>query len=164
MKRNALLGTLALVSLVSVSACGGRTDEASAPPAEAETAAVEAAVEAPAEAVEAAAGAAFADLTGDAAAGEKVFALCRSCHVLEEGVNRVGPSLHNIVGRVSGSVEGFNYTEANANSGITWTPEELFTYLEDPQGVIPGTRMAFPGVKDPQDRADLIAYLQTNGE
>ncbi len=164
MKRNALLGTLALVSLVSVSACGGGAEEGGSAPAEAETGAVEAAVEAPVEPTEAVASVAFADLTGDAAAGEKVYGLCRSCHVLEEGVNRVGPSLHSIVGSVSGSVEGFNYSEANANSNITWTPEELFAYLENPQGAMPGTRMAFPGVKDPQDRADLIAYLQTNGE
>ncbi len=94
----------------------------------------------------------------------KVFALCRSCHVLEEGVNRVGPSLHNIVGRQSGSVAGYSYSDANKNSGVTWTTDVLFEYLENPKGFMPGTKMAFPGIKNAQDRANLVAYLdsQTN--
>ena len=100
-------------------------------------------------------------MTTDANAGERVFALCRSCHVLDEGVNRVGPSLYNIVGRKSGSVAGFNYSDANKNSGVTWTTDVLFEYLEDPKGFMPGTKMAFPGIKNPQDRANLIAYLES---
>jgi cytochrome c len=76
-------------------------------------------------------------------------------------VNRVGPSLHGIVGRTAGTIEGFRYSPANKNSGITWTEEQLFTYLEDPRKTIPGTFMAFAGIKDPQQRADLIAYLKT---
>ncbi len=109
-------------------------------------------------------GTVLADFTGDPAAGEQVFAQCRTCHVTDPGVNRTGPSLHNIVGREAGSVEGFNYTDANANSGITWTPEKMFQYLEDPQRVIPGTRMAFAGLPEAQDRADVIAYLETQSE
>ena len=103
----------------------------------------------------------FASFTTDAAAGEKVFALCRSCHVLDDGVNRVGPSLYNIVGRKSGSVAGYAYSDANKASGVTWTTDVLFTYLKDPKGFMPGTKMAFPGIKDDQDRANLVAYLES---
>jgi len=106
-------------------------------------------------------GTTLADFTADAVAGERVFLQCRSCHVLEAGVNRVGPSLAGIFGRTAGTIEGFNYTEANANSGIIWTPEKMFQYLENPQRAIPGTRMAFAGLRNGQDRADIIAYLQT---
>ncbi len=104
-----------------------------------------------------------AGLTGDPEAGRRVFARCRSCHVLEEGVNRVGPSLYGIIGREAGSVEGFRYSEANASSGVTWTEENLFEYLENPREYIPGTIMAFPGLRDEQDRADVIAYIEANG-
>ena len=76
-------------------------------------------------------------------------------------MNKTGPSLHGVVGRAAGSIADFNYTDANKNSGITWTPEELFVYLADPQAKIPGTKMIFPGIKDAQQRADLIAYLET---
>jgi len=106
-------------------------------------------------------GATLAQHPGDAAAGEAVFAQCRACHVTDPGVNRIGPSLAGIVGREAGKVPGYQYSPANANSGITWTPEKLFQYLENPQRVVPGTKMAFPGIKDPQQRANLIAWLQT---
>ena len=98
---------------------------------------------------------------GTAAAGEKVFIQCKTCHVAEKGVNRIGPSLWGVVGRHSGIVPGFNYSAANKKSGFVWTPQQLFTYLEAPQKVIPGTKMAFAGLKKPQDRADVIAYLKT---
>lgn len=173
MKRTTLLSAIALASLVTVSACGGGADEAAAPAEEATVAEPEMAEEdaagedaatddaAPAEEAATAATAGFAGMTTDVKAGERVFALCRSCHVLDEGVNRVGPSLYNIVGRQSGSVEGFNYSDANKNSGVTWTTDVLFEYLEDPKGFMPGTKMAFPGIKNPQDRANLIAYLES---
>lgn len=158
--RKIVLSTVALTSLFAVSACGGGAAPEEAP---AETAEVEEVVEeAPAE--ELPADVAFADLTGDAAAGETIFAQCRTCHLLEEGKNGVGPSLYGVIGREAGSIEGFNYSDANANSGITWTPEIMFEYLEAPREYLPGTRMAYPGLKDAQERADLIAYLQTNGE
>lgn len=90
-----------------------------------------------------------------------MFIQCQTCHVREDGVNRIGPSLYGIVGRAAGQVAGYDYTPANANSGITWTPEKMFQYLENPQRVVPGTRMAFGGLASGQDRADLIAFLQT---
>ncbi len=154
------MGTVAVTGLLALSACGtGAQPEEEAPAETEETA------EAP-EAEEAAppADVAFADLTGDAAAGETVFAQCRTCHLVEEGKNGVGPSLYGIVGREAGSIEGFNYSDANANSGVTWTPEVLFEYLEAPREFMPGTRMAFPGLRDAQDRADVIAYLDATDE
>lgn len=102
-------------------------------------------------------------LTGDAEAGARVFARCRSCHVLDEGVNRNGPSLYGIIGRTAGTVEGFRYSDANANSGIVWTEQALFDYLENPRQYIPGTFMAFPGLRTEQERADIIAYIKENG-
>ncbi len=159
--RKSLLSSLALGSLVAVSACGGQADQnASSEPAATEAAPAPAPA-APEPAVEEVA---YADLTGDAAAGQKVFIKCQTCHVLEEGQNKVGPHLEGVVGRTAGSVEGFNYSTANADSGIVWSKDILFEYLENPQEYIPGTRMAFPGIKDAQERADLIEYLAANGE
>ena len=97
---------------------------------------------------------------GDAAAGEKVFKKCKACHSLEEGKNKVGPSLFGIVGKAAGAVEGYKYSDAMANSGITWTEENLDKYLEKPKDFMPGTKMAFAGVKQPEDRADVIEYLK----
>lgn len=105
----------------------------------------------------------LASLTGDPASGKSSFAQCRTCHVVDPGMNRIGPSLAGIVGREAGTVAGFNYTEANANSGITWTDEKLFQFLEKPQRVIPKTKMIFAGIPDAQKRADMIAYLKNPG-
>ena len=78
-------------------------------------------------------------------------------------MNKIGPSLHGVVGRPAGKEPGFTYTAANRDSGITWTEEKLFQYLENPQRVVPGTKMSFAGwPTDPQKRADVIAYLKTN--
>ncbi|OYY89533.1 MAG: cytochrome c family protein [Sphingomonas sp. 28-66-16] len=108
-------------------------------------------------------GAKYADFTGDATKGEAVFIACKTCHVVTEGQNRIGPSLHAVVGRKAGSIATYTYSAANKNSGITWTPEKLFQYLENPQRVVPGTKMTYPGLPDPQKRADVIAYLKTQG-
>jgi cytochrome c len=98
-------------------------------------------------------------LTGDPEAGASVFGQCRACHVADAATNRVGPHLVGLFGRTAGSVEGFNYSDAMRESGITWTPESLSAYLADPRGTIPGNRMTFAGVRDETQRADLIAYL-----
>ncbi len=105
-------------------------------------------------------GVAYASLTGDAAAGKRVFAQCRTCHVTDPGVNRIGPSLAGIVGSKAGAVDGFNYSPANADSGITWTEEQMYVYLEDPQRTIPKTKMIYAGLPGAQQRADVIAYLK----
>ncbi|RIV85976.1 c-type cytochrome [Aurantiacibacter zhengii] len=157
------------VSLTFLSACGGGGDEPPPPPeqttaAETETAATQEAPAPTADSTDTIDGTTLAEFTADPAHGGEVFQQCAACHVLEPGVNRVGPSLAGVVGREAGTVEGYNYTPANANSGITWTPEKLFQYLENPQRVVPGTKMAFAGLSDGQDRADVIAYLESGGE
>lgn len=106
-------------------------------------------------------GSKLANFTGNAVAGEKVFMACRTCHSTKPGINMTGPSLHGLQGHKSGQIPGYKYSEANKASGISWTNEKLFQYLENPQRVVPGTKMLYPGVKDPQQRADLIAYLDT---
>ena len=106
----------------------------------------------------------YAALTGDPAKGRRVFAKCMACHTVQEGQNRVGPSLYGIVGQSAGSIDGFSYTDANAKSGITWTEETMFAYLKSPQEFIPGTRMIFAGLPSAQERADVIAYLKSAAE
>jgi cytochrome c len=103
----------------------------------------------------------YAALSGDAAKGKKAFVKCMACHTVEEGQNRVGPSLFAIIGRRAGAVDKFRYSNANKNSNLVWTEETMFEYLENPQKFMPGTLMAFPGVPAPQERADLIAYLKS---
>lgn len=151
--RKIVVNTVAVAGLIALSACGGEAPADEAPAADAATATPE---EAPVEV-------AFADLTGDAAKGEVVFGQCRACHMVEAGAQGMGPTLHGIVGRPAGAIEGFAYSEANKNADITWDAETLFAYLENPREYLPGNRMAFPGIKDAQDRADIIAYLETLG-
>jgi cytochrome c len=101
-------------------------------------------------------------LAQDAAAGEKVFkANCGICHSPQPGRNLVGPTLFSVVNRHSGEIPGFHYSDANRKSGLTWTVGTLDRYIASPQEIVPGTRMTFPGLKDAQQRADLIAYLAT---
>lgn len=98
----------------------------------------------------------------DADAGQAVFKTqCAICHSPLSGKNMVGPSLFGIVGRKSGSVEGFRYSAANKSADLTWTPEVLDKYLTAPKEVVPGTIMPYPGLKDDDKRADVIAYLET---
>lgn len=170
-KISTIAGLMAMSALVA--ACGGAESEkkADAPAAPAAPAAPVTAAPAPAPAAAPAGapaaadvatidGTQFASFTGTAAAGRAVFAQCRTCHVTDPGVNRIGPSLAGIIGRAAGTVPGFAYSPANSGSGITWTKEKLFQYLENPQRVVPGTKMIFPGIPDAQRRADVIAYLE----
>ena len=97
----------------------------------------------------------------DAAAGEKVFAQCRACHqVGPSAKNGVGPHLNGLIGRHSGSVEGYNYSPANKNSGIMWDEATFRDYVKDPKARIPGTKMVYAGLKDEQRITDLVAYLK----
>jgi cytochrome c len=96
-----------------------------------------------------------------AEAGERVYGQCRACHQIGEGArNLVGPQLNGMFGRKSGTVEGYNYTDANKSSNITWDVKTFSEYIVDPRGRIPGTKMAFAGIKNPQQVEDLIAYLK----
>ena len=97
---------------------------------------------------------------GDPAKGEKVFRKCKACHVVNEEKNRVGPHLVAIIGRSAGAVEGFKYSKAMKESGITWTEENLSAYLSDPRGFIKGNRMAFAGLKKEVEIVNVIAYLR----
>ena len=97
-----------------------------------------------------------------AAAGEKVFAKCKACHVIDAATNRVGPSLHGIIGRTAGTVEGFKYSESmiqHGKDGLVWNNENLDKYLADPKAFVPKNKMAFPGLKNAEDRANVIAYI-----
>jgi cytochrome c len=104
-----------------------------------------------------------ASAAGNPAEGEKTFKrVCSVCHIAaKDGPKRPGPPLFGVVGRKSGSAEGFRYSEANKNANIVWSEETLDPYLADPKKVVPGTTMAFAGVKKLEERADLIAYLAT---
>jgi cytochrome c len=97
---------------------------------------------------------------GDAAQGEKVFNKCKACHAVDEPQNKVGPHLVGIFGRPAGSVEDFKYSEAMKGSGITWNEETIAAYVADPRGYIKGNRMAFAGLKEEEEIADLLAYLK----
>jgi cytochrome c len=155
-----MIGTVAALSLAGCSGGEKKAEDTAAT----ETAAPTDSAAAPADTAAAPADATpvtYASLTGDPVAGEKTFAQCKACHQAVAGKNGVGPSLAGIVGRTAGQVAGFSYSAANKNSGVTWTEETMFEYLEAPQKFMPGTKMAFAGLKKPQDRANVIAYLKT---
>jgi cytochrome c len=100
----------------------------------------------------------------DVAAGEQSFKKCLPCHSVGEGAkNKVGPELNGLDGRKAGNAEGFNYTEANKNSGITWNESVFKEYIKDPRAKIPGTKMVFAGIKNEQEVNDLWAYLKQFG-
>jgi cytochrome c len=98
---------------------------------------------------------------GDADAGKKIFQKCALCHTNEQGKNKIGPSLFGVVGRHSASIPDYAYSDAMKAANKTWDEATLDTYLTDPKALVPGTKMIFPGLKDPKDRQDIIAYLKT---
>ena len=100
-------------------------------------------------------------LAQDLAAGENSFKKCLPCHsVGEDAKNKVGPLLNGLEGRKSGTIEGYNYTEANKNSGITWDDAQVREYIQDPRAKIKGTKMVFAGIKSENEITSLWAYLK----
>jgi cytochrome c len=97
---------------------------------------------------------------GDAARGQTLFSRCSACHTVTEQ-NKLGPHLSGVVGRVAGTLAGYTYSKAMAAYGKTWDETTLDTFLAGPGKAVPGTKMAAPPISNPQDRADLIAYLKT---
>ncbi|NBC21058.1 MAG: c-type cytochrome [Alphaproteobacteria bacterium] len=98
--------------------------------------------------------------TADFDRGKRTYRLCQSCHLIEEGAgNRVGPNLHGMFDRKVGQVEGFNYSPALMEADFDWTPQQLENWLANPNGFLPGNRMSFAGVRRPEDRKAVIAYI-----
>jgi cytochrome c len=105
---------------------------------------------------------------GDAAAGEKVFRKCMACHAIDPAAgNKVGPNLHNVIGHKAAMHEDYKYSPAMAEAGaagLVWTEEELTKFLESPKALIKGTKMTFVGLKKPEERADVIAFIKSKSD
>jgi cytochrome c len=99
--------------------------------------------------------------SADVGKGERVFGKCKACHKLEDGANGTGPHLWGTVNRAKGAVDGFGYSDALGSMGGSWGYEELDAFLANPKGYVAGTKMSFSGLKKPEERANLIAYLET---
>jgi cytochrome c len=97
---------------------------------------------------------------GDAVKGKAVFARCAICHDVRPGINKLGPSLGGVFGRKAGTVAGFNYSPAMKAAKISWSATTIDSWVTSPSKMVPGNKMAFAGVSSPEDRANLIAYLQ----
>lgn len=111
--------------------------------------------------VAAALGAGSARAEGDAAAGKTVYNKCAACHAITPGTNKIGPSMHGVVGRKAASAPGYSYSPAMKAHDVSWTPAELDKYLAAPREVVKGTKMIFAGLKTEKERQDVIAYLET---
>jgi len=99
-------------------------------------------------------------LAQDVEAGESSFKKCMPCHDIgEDAKNKVGPELNGLDGRKAGTAEGFNYSDANKNSGITWSEATFKEYIKDPRAKVPGTKMIFPGVKNEKEVNNLWAFV-----
>ncbi|MEQ8300846.1 MAG: cytochrome c family protein [Hyphomonas sp.] len=168
---SSLLKSAAAFSAIALlTACGGSGTEAETPSAPAATTTTQAAptatpVAAPAAVPAGEPSAEFANLpapynTADYARGKRTFKLCVSCHLTAEGAgNLVGPNLHGLFGREAGSLEGFAYSDALTDADFIWEPVHLDEWLTNPRAFLPGNRMSFAGVRKPEDRLGLIAYL-----
>lgn len=101
----------------------------------------------------------------EVAAGEKSFNKCRACHqVGERAKNTIGPVLNGLIGRKTGTIDGYNYSDANKNSGLVWDETVFAEYIKDPKAKIPGTKMMFSGIKNEQEIKDLTAFLKQFGK
>lgn len=151
------LAAVSIAALLMLSACGQGGDTAApeqaakpepAPVSEAEKQARVAALPAPYN-------------TADLVNGQRKFAMCRSCHTLTEGgSNMTGPNLYGLFNHKAGQHADYKFSEALAASGLTWDAATIDKWIENPRALVPGTKMAFAGMKDPKDRIDLIGYLK----
>ena len=177
-----LAGVMFVASSLALASCGGSSDPAEEPAAAAETVAVDAATPLPSEraspspspsasdapaptpspsasaspAAAPAAVAAAAPVTAPAA-----FNQCKVCHSVEKGDHGLGPSLAGVYGTKAGEIPGFDFSDAMKSSGLVWNEANLNKYLENPQGTVPGTRMAFAGMKDAAKRKAVIDYMKS---
>ena len=163
--------------LLALSACGGGAEDSGEPAAEPTAEATEAAAPAetatpapdetptptatPSETPSPTPTATRSPVTAGVVTEPAAFAQCKACHSVEPGKNGIGPSLAGIWGDKAGIVPGFEFSDAMKNSGLTWNQANLDRYLTDPRGVVPGTKMAFGGVKDSAKRQEIINYLKT---
>lgn len=155
------IGRVAIVTtmLLALAACGGKPP--AGPAAEGGEAAAPAAPPADVP-VQAGGDLDAAIAAADPAKGKVLFLQCRACHSLvpETDSGKIGPTLYGVIGRPAGAVPGFAYSEAVAKSGLTWTAEQIDKWLARPSDFLPGNKMVFVGIQDPQDRANIIAYIQ----
>lgn len=100
-----------------------------------------------------------AEAAGDAAKGKKVYKKCKACHTLAAGKNKVGPSLHGVIGRKAGTVAKYKYSKVMKNSGIVWDEKNLAGYLKNPKKFMPKNKMAFRGLKKDKDINNVLAYI-----
>ena len=169
-----MTSSLAVAAILLLTACGGSDTPASEPaatppPAPEATTPAETPAAAPAAVTEAAADATspFAALpapynTADYARGRRTWKLCQSCHITAQGGgNLVGPNLYGLFGREAGTLEGFAYSPALQEADFIWTPEQVDHWLENPRTFLPGNRMTFAGVRKPEDRIAVVAYLMS---
>ena len=103
-----------------------------------------------------------AQADGDAAKGEKVFTKCKVCHEIATDKTKVGPTLHGVIGRKAGAVEGFKYSEAMTASGVTWDATTIAEYVKQPKEFVPGNKMAFAGLKKEDEIENLVAFIKAN--
>jgi cytochrome c len=101
---------------------------------------------------------------GDAASGEKVFAKCKACHKVGDGAkNGIAPELNGLDGRKAASVEGYNYSDALKEAGITWNEASFLEFIKNPKAKVPGTKMVFQGLSSDKEAGDVWAYLAAIG-
>ncbi len=150
--------TLAIVLCAALTGCGERETSGPDSGAQPTTAAPSKPSEAARQALQAALPAPYD--TADVAHGRALFGICRSCHTVTlGGANMTGPNLHGMFGRPAASVAGYSYSTALMNSGLVWDPQRLDEWLANPRTFLPGNKMSFMGLRGPQDRVDMIAYL-----
>jgi cytochrome c len=155
--------SIVLVCMLSLAACGGSGQPATTTGQEAQGDGSAAPAAAPAaETTAGDPGLAERIAAADLERGKVLFLQCRACHSLvpETEPGKIGPTLYGVVGRAAGSVPNYDYSQAVRESGITWTPDQIDRWLARPSDFLPGNKMVFIGVQDPQDRANIIAFIQ----